>query len=206
MIVCGQYPGAFDCSSAYGDSALMVNESALSWALRGLNFGKTPIDSQTQANAFLQCGAQMLNPDPQAQQSSMAKLPVKYDAPKVVDVHIYPKIGTYPVVDTGTGPYQDVTTQASWYFTDLWNYTQVDRSARRIIVGETHSNQNCDKYTVSMASQSVSGYRASALYNNSLAKRRGSVILRPWNNNDSFDLNNTCYVMPSTINPPYTFP
>jgi hypothetical protein len=151
-------PG-YDCVSAFGDSATMIEGSALWAALNGQRFGYP--SSATKRNGLV-CGGT----------PGASYLPRTYSLPSVLDAHAYP----------GFGFSGDITSTAIEMYNDLYYFA----SARnvRANIGETYSNQNADYMTTVQATQNANGYTASLLYTQTCSGFP-AVMIMPWENEQS---------------------
>jgi len=177
----------YHCGSVYGDSALILDESALlgtlagGWSYFGWPYNPSVINN-------LVCGGTI---GPSGGPPTMVQLPVTYAIqPAVTDVHMVPC-----VVVSNSCSTADATATATTFYSDMWAFLYYRNMTGNVaMIGETPSNQYCDGETPAMASQSVAGYIASDLY----LYHASETILRPWENHA-----NSCYAAPVVINPPY---
>ncbi len=168
---------AYDCSSVYGDSATIMALSELHAAFVGGPIGLP--DGMKHSNNLV-CGGTT---------KDMVRLPRSYQAPGVIDVHVYPQV-------TGS-PAQDTTSTATRMYDDIFRFRQAHYTrGATVVIGETQPNQNCEGFTAQQTLQNVNGYAMSLLA--ASIDPVHQTVLRPWNN-DSYK----CYAVPSRISPPY---
>lgn len=95
-------------------------------------------------------------------------------------------------------PTLDVTNTSLVFYNDLnaflSKYGLSSNSGRRIVFGETTTDQNCDGHTQAMARQSGNALRSSSLWQNHAAQ----LVIRPWNY-----LGGACYESPSFLRDAY---
>jgi len=179
-----------DCASAWGDSATLYAQSAMTGAFAGGggSFG-FPVNPSAQDNLW--CGGTITSANPQLQLS--------YPQPDVTDVHVYPCVFQINGTPSNCNSTADATQNAGMEYSDLWAFLSYrGLTGNTVIIGETQPDQNCDGFTTAMAPQNVTGYEGSSLYGNDASR----VVLRVWN----FPALSMCYVAPTLIaypNGPY---
>lgn len=182
---------AYDCTSVYGDSAMLLHESGLLGAIAGAN-GKFGPSSPSWTNN-LPCGGNT---------SQMISLPVSYvlTQPTSTDVHAY-------ICVVSTSNHQcvdsiDATSTSKAFFSDVWSMlSNHGLTSNYMVFGETFPNQpntiTPGNFTEAVASQEASGYTQSTLFTN----HASSVTFRPW----EYPIGTTSQYtqMPAQVNPPF---
>lgn len=118
------------CNSVFGESGLVFHQSQYESALDGPAgwFGK-PLNS-FESNG-LTCGGSL---------TGMISLGKRYDKPRVIDFHTYPCIND---VNGACDPNVNVSGIAQTMYSSLWSLVKSrGRSGSRVVIGETHANQD----------------------------------------------------------------
>ncbi len=170
---------AYDCASAYGDSALVIGLSELWAATTGQGFG---VPTGSSPRNLLLCGGSR----------GQSYLPQSYTPPQIIDIHTYPSV-------IGS-PGADVTLTAQVTYNAIYNF-DVGHGTPQVMIGETYGNQYDSGMTPPMtpaeATQNANGYTGSLLYGQTCTGFT-PAILRPWE--DAFG---SSFIMPNQIVPPY---
>ncbi|MBI4444112.1 MAG: hypothetical protein HY649_12160 [Acidobacteria bacterium] len=202
----------YDCGSVYGDTAMIATQSELtSGYARGL-IG-IPGGNFDNSNG-LPCAGDT---------SGMFTFPNSYTQPTINDVHAYIciwKPGTNrcydPTLDSLPANYGSAT--ARNFYDGMWNFfVYRGFTGHKAMIGETNHMQNLNgandpcwselSFDLAMAYSNANGFNgysgtSSSLYQNAAS----NTVIRPWEN-DLQKLEGTqqsCYIMPNTISPPYT--
>jgi hypothetical protein len=174
-----------DCGSVWGDSAMLLQASALTGAFAG-PYGNLGWPSSYISSHLLACGGST---------GGMEQLPVYHTQPSVLDVHAYPCInqtGQFTICSSS-----DATNTAETFYHDV-----EDTIYNRGLVSATFGESSIINYSSSCnlgglppsdtgAWWAVNGYKLSPLRNSSYA---GSTVFQPFN-----DIQNSCYANPINI-------
>ncbi len=196
---------AFTCPSWWGDTAQILNLTALLGAYGGPygRFGTPAFGSITQNSLFCFVpGAEGKDEDDRLNTASMDFLPLFYDYPAVLDLHAYPCVRD--PLDEATCQAGDVTTTAQTLYNQLQK-TINDRglALKEMLFGETFSaGQGCPDDT--RAHQSVDGYRGNDIAASSDLYLQHSALttFSMWYVPFYFSCKNPPDFIP-TVNPPY---
>lgn len=196
--------------SPYGDSAMILAESALMGALAGPAGGFGIPNGQQTHKLVCASGPAGILPT----------LPMSYSEPTVTNVHSHVCVEQNDGTDHTTGACcspgmagclnSDATSTATALYNGVWSFLQrvSGRTANYVVFGETNHNQDlqpllpaaCKGTTYKVnATQNVNGFVVSTLSQND----RANTVFRVWNNEIDAP---RCYVrpnVPSTVNPPY---
>jgi hypothetical protein len=204
-----QGSGGFDCGSFYGDSAILLQTSALAAALAGpgTKFGEPLFTGKNGLLCLKEC-------DPPGScdpydASAMISLPVSYSQPTFIDIHSQ---AAYWHAGGGcpNGVCEDLdqtAAHAEKLYTGVWNFLDYrNLTGNYIAFGETNPVENsCDPehWTASQANAMLYGYSGQGGYKNSelFANRPASVLMLPWHRTEG--LFNQCTPSPNIINLPF---
>lgn len=188
-----------NCTSIYGDSALVITLSGLADAIEGNPFGahainyvnNLPCGPNNQAGSLAEKRAQ-----------GMQELPPEAINPRPTFIDIHTST-TYPTL----------AQTADWsktFYSSVWDFlVRRNRTADVVIFGETNpvEREACQSEWTAAHAQAMligvpsagspNGYKGSSLFLNS----GGSVVMRPWHRTEAVFA--ACNPSPHVINPPY---
>jgi hypothetical protein len=180
-----------DCGSYWGDSAMLLETSALTGAIAG-PYGEFGWPASTTTTHLLSCGGT---------DGGMASLPVYSTQPTVVDVHAYPCINN--TGDFSNCSTSDATNTAETFYSDVWGFLSYrSLTSATAIFGES-SIIDFSGSTGGLppsdtgASWAVNGYMDSSLYSN----HASSTVFQPFNNICLSNYANPINVASSPYNP-----
>ena len=191
-----------DCTSVYGPSAMIIEQDEITAAYDASIYsaiGK-PTGYTQPYGSQLYCGGSA---------SGMFQFPHSHTQPLINDFH--------PYIHPYTGSLGDATSRN--FYDDVWNFLYYRSfTSHKAMMGEVSPTQNdCDTFVTSMAYSNVNGFNGyldsksddkcqghsssshsqSCLYEYAAS----NTVIRVWENEQALS---GCYVMPYTINPPYS--
>ena len=175
-------PASANCASYYGESALLLNLTAILTAVAG-PWAEHGVPAYHDANG-LQCWSPG-DPTPPAY-GPLISLPVWHSASTSTDMHaqkIYP-------TDFEPEIYSQNFHSSIWAFLAYRGLT-----SNNVVFGEANP-VSCGGFSSSSAAAMINGYKASTLFSNAA----GRVFMRPWHRTE---VDFACVPSPNVLNPPY---
>jgi hypothetical protein len=176
-------PASFNCPSYYGDSALLINLSALFAAVIGPYSVGIGIPAGHPSVGGLPCGSPGA---PVGWEQAMVVLPAWHSWPSSTDIH------TQMLFPTGA----EIQSYSFNVHSSIWDFvTARGLGANNVVFGETMP-VSCDGFSPSAAASFLNGYKASTLFSNAADR----VFQRPWHRTET---GFACTPSPHVVNPPY---